>query len=151
MKMTPDHVAMLVGGIVLFLVALGLLVYCVSTRRSTKPVLPVLLLAIIMIGFPSIKYLQIFGTVIELNNTLAAVEKNPNNPAARASLEEAVARVSREPNITPTTRATLANAQFALGRIEEATNNAKSALNAQPNLKINPSLRALAERPSPPR
>jgi hypothetical protein len=33
MKMAPDQVAMLAGGILLFVVALGLLIYFVATRR----------------------------------------------------------------------------------------------------------------------
>src|SRR4029453_14659004 len=83
MNMGPDQVAMLVGGALLFVVALGLPIYCVVTRRSFKAVLFLFLVAIIMIGFPSITHFKILGAEVELNRSLAAVEENPNDSAAR--------------------------------------------------------------------
>jgi hypothetical protein len=149
MRMTPEA-AMLVAGIVVFVVALGLLIYCVVTRRPYKAVLFLFVIAIIMIGFPSIKSFKLpGGTEVDLARSLQAVDKNPNDPAAKARLEAAVAKVNRQPNITPQTRATLANAQLVLGQRDEATKNVKAALKAQPNLKIDPKLRALVKRPSP--
>src|SRR6266567_3627455 len=115
MRMTADQVAMLVAGIVVFVVALGLLIYCVVTRRPYKAVLFLFVIAIIMIGFPSIKSFKLpGGTEVDLARSLQAVEENPNDPAAKARLEAAVAKVNRQPNITPQTRATLANAQLVL-------------------------------------
>ena len=38
-SMSPAAVAMLAGGIALFVVALGLLVYCVAKGQSFKPVI----------------------------------------------------------------------------------------------------------------
>jgi hypothetical protein len=141
---------MLVAGIVVFVVALGLLIYCVVTRRPYKAVLFLFVIAIIMIGFPSIKSFKLpGGTEVDLARSLQAVEENPNDPAAKAHLAAAVAKVNRQPNITPQTRATLANAQLVLGQRDEATKNVKAALKAQPNLKIDPKLRALVKRPSP--
>ena len=150
MRMTADQAAMLVAGIVVFVVALGLLTYCVVTRRPYKAVLFLFVIAIIMIGFPSIKSFKLpGGTEVDLARSLQAVEENPNDPAAKARLAAAVAKVNRQPNITPQTRATLANAQLVLGQRDEATKNVKAALKAQPNLKIDPKLRALVKRPSP--
>jgi hypothetical protein len=147
--MTPDQIAMFVGGILLFVVALGLLIYCVVTRRPFKAVLFILLLAIIMIGFPSIEYFKLWGTEVKLKQTLRGVEENPNDPAAKARLEAAVAQVSQQPKIPPKTRAILAKAQLALGRRDEATDNVKSAIKMQPKLKLDPDLRALAISPTP--
>jgi hypothetical protein len=148
--MTPDEVAMLVGGIAVFVAALGLVIYCVVTRRPFKALLFLFLIAIIMIGFPKIKHLVLpGGTEIDLIQSLQAVEKNPDDPAAKARLAGAVAKVSQNPNITPKTRLTLAKAQLVLGQRDEATANVKSALKSQPKLKVDPSLRALVPRPSP--
>ena len=148
MRMTPDQVAMLVGGILLFVVGLGLLIYCVVTRRPFKAVLFLFVIAIIMIGFPSIKSFKVPGGEVQLRESLAAVEANPNDPAAKARLEAAVAQVSRQPNMTPQTLATLAKAQLVLGRRDEATKTLKSALKEQPKLKMDRDLQVLLA-PSP--
>jgi cytochrome c-type biogenesis protein CcmH/NrfG len=148
MRMTPDQIVMLAGGILLFLVGLVLLIYCVATRRPYKAVLFLFVIAIIMIGFPSIKSFKVPGGEVQLRESLAAVEANPNDPAAKARLEAAVAQVSRQPDMTPQTLATLAKAQLVLGRRDEATKNLKSALKMQPKLKMDPNLRALVA-PSP--
>jgi hypothetical protein len=148
MEMGPDQVAMLVGGSLLFVVAVGLLVYCVVTRRSFKAVLLLFLVAIIMIGFPSITHFKILGAEVDLNRSLAAVEKNPNDPAARDRLASAVAKVSQQPALTPQSRVTLAKAQLVLGRRDEAAANLQSALKAKPNLKVDANLRTLVS-PSP--
>jgi hypothetical protein len=143
MNMGPDQVAMLVGGSLLFVVALGLLIYCVVTRRSFKAVLFLFLVAIIMIGFPSITHFKILGAEVELNRSLAAVEENPNDSAARDRLASAVAKVDQQSTLTPQSRATLAKAQWVLGRRDESAANLRSALKVQPKLKVDPSLRAL--------
>jgi len=148
MKMGPDQVAMLIGGSLVFVVALGLLIYCVVTRRPFKAVLFLFLVAIIMIGFPSITHFKILGAEVELNRSLAAVEKNPNDPAATARLASAVAQVSQQPALTPQSRVTLAKAQLVLGQRDEAAANLQSALKIKPNLKVDPNLRALV-KPGP--
>jgi hypothetical protein len=148
MRMEPAQLAMLVGGVLLFIVALGLLIYCVVTRRPFKVVLFIFLIAIVMIGFPSITHFKLLGAEVELNRSLAAAEKNPNDPAATARLASAVSQVSQQPTLTPESRLTLAKAQLVLGRRDEAAANLQSALKVQPKLKVDPSLRALVG-PSP--
>lgn len=148
MKMAPDQVAMLAGGILLFLVALGLLIYFVVTGRSITPVSFLLVLSVIMIGFPAIQSFKVPGAEVQLNRDIKAVEANPNDPAAKARLAATEAQVSQQANITPNTRVTLAKAQLLLGRRAEAAANVKSALETKPNLNVDPRLRALAQ-PSP--
>jgi len=77
--MAPDQVAMLFGGILLFVVALGLLIYLVATQRPFKAVFFLFLVAIIMIGFPSIKSFKLPGTVVELNRSVAVPAETPRN------------------------------------------------------------------------
>jgi RsiW-degrading membrane proteinase PrsW (M82 family) len=67
MNMGPDQVAMLVGGSLLFVVALGLLIYCIVTRRSFKAVPFLFLVAIIMIGFPSITHFKMTTNSLALS------------------------------------------------------------------------------------
>src|SRR5215475_13894152 len=97
---------MLIGGIVLFVVAVGLIVFCTLKKRSTKPGLVVLPLAILMIGFPAIKGFEGFGFKFEiaLNDAkaqAAALEANPDDAAAKKELESALNGL--EANITTDT------------------------------------------------
>jgi hypothetical protein len=148
--MTPDQVAMLVGGIVLFVVVLGLLIYCVVTRRGFKTVVLLFVIAIIMIAYPKITSFKLPGGIeVDLAQKISAVEKNPNDPVAKARLAAAVAQVSQQPNITPKTRLTLARAQQVLGQTGKAKENVESALKVQPRLKLDPNLRALIVSPTP--
>jgi hypothetical protein len=145
MKMTPDQIAMLVCGVLLFLAALG----CLVTRRSATLVTSLFLFAILMIGFPSIKSFKVMGAEVELNRSLAAVEKNPNDMVARDKLATQVAQLSKQPKLTPETRLALAKAQFVLGQHKEAATNVQSALKEKPNLSVDPKLRAAAARVPP--
>ena len=149
MKMAPDQVAMLAGGILLFIVALGLLIYFVATRRPFTSVSVLFLISVIMIGFPAVQHFKGLGIEVQLKTAITAVEENPNDPAAKARLAAAESQASKQANIAPETRLTLAEAQLLLGRPDEAAANVKSAVEAKPNLKIDPRMRALV-RPTPP-
>jgi hypothetical protein len=144
--MTPDQLAMLVGGIVSFVLA----IYFAITRRPFEVVLLLFVIAIIMIAYPKITSFKLPGGIeVELAQGIKAVEENPNDPAAKARLAATVAQASQNPNITPKTRMTLAKAQLLLGQRDEATTNVKSALKLQPKLKVDPNLRVLVPSPSP--
>ena len=143
--MSPDQIAMLVGGVVLFIFALG----CLVAGGSAKLVISLFLFAILMIGFPSIKSFKVMGAEVELNRSLAAVEKNPSDAAARNKLAAQVDQLSKQPNLTPETRVALSKAQFILGQDKEAAINLRSALKEKPNLPVDPKLRAAATRVPP--
>jgi hypothetical protein len=148
--MTPDQIAMLVGGIILFVAALGLLIYSVITRRPFTVAVLLFVIAIIMIAYPKITSFKLPGGIeVELAQQIRAVEENPNDQTAKARLAATVAQASQNPNITPKTRLTLAKAQLLLGQRDEAKTNVKSALKLQPKLKLDPNLRVLVPKPSP--
>jgi len=68
--MTPDQLAMLVGGIVSFVLA----IYFVITRRPFKVVLLLFVIAIIMIAYPKITSFKLPGGLeVELVQGIKAV------------------------------------------------------------------------------
>jgi predicted negative regulator of RcsB-dependent stress response len=137
---------MLVGGIILFVFA----VYFVITGRSFKVVVLLFGIAIIMLAYPKITSFKLPGGIeVQLVHEIKAVQQNPNDPTAKARLAATLAQANQDPNITPETRLTLANAQLLLGRRDEATTNVKAALKAQPNLKLESHLRALVPTSNP--
>src|SRR6266404_2404014 len=141
MGMTPAQLAMLVCGILLFVFAL----VCVVKWRSATLALPLFVVAVIMIGFPSVKSFKLMGAEIELNQSLAALENNPNDPSAKARLEQAVntleARVTPN-NATPALAKQLARGNEVLGNTKQALKwktaaNEKSLESAKARVKPN--------------
>jgi len=102
-----------------------------------------------MIGFPSIKSFKVMGADVELNRTLEAVEKNPNDAAAKNKLATQVAQLSKQPNLTPETRLALAKAQFVLGQDKEAATTLRCARKEKPTFPWIPKSQAEAARVPP--
>lgn len=139
--MSPNQIAMLVAGVVLFVAAL----VCLFKRFPTALVIILFVMAVVMIGFPSIKTFKVPGAEVDLKDSLAVVEKNPNDAAARDKLTAQAAQLSKQPNLTPETRVTLSKAQLVLGQRAQAAATLQSALREKPNLKVDPKLRAMME------
>ena len=132
---------MLIGGIVLFVVAVGLIVFCTLKQRSTKPGLAILPLAILMIGFPAIKNFEGFGFKLEtavsaVTATATALDENPENAAAKKELETALNGL--EANVTTNTASanvaeTIAHGNLVLGNHDTAIKWARVAVAKDPN------------------
>jgi hypothetical protein len=133
--MAPDQIVMLVCGILLFVAALGYLVFRMVRGRSFKGAFVLFVLAIALIGFPRIKSFEILGAKFELNQSLAAVENNPNDPSARARVEQAVnaleARVTPS-NASPELAKQIARGNEVLGKTEQALKWATAAHKKSP-------------------
>lgn len=133
--MSPVEIAMLVGGILLLMVLLGLLVYCVMKGRSFKGLLVVFPLAVIMIGFPGIRSFKLLGAEVELKESYAAVQNDPDDPAAKARLTQALNKME---SLITTNRATADTAESialgneALGKTDRAFVWAKAAVRKAP-------------------
>lgn len=140
-EFAPYRVTMLIGGIILFLLAAGLLVFFAVTKRSTKPALALLSFAILMIGFPAVKGFKGFGFQMEMEVNLVQdettkVEKDPENAAAKPSLRAELDKL--EANVTTNTAPakvaeTIAQAHVALGDPERAIKWANAALAENPD------------------
>ncbi|MBI2925754.1 MAG: hypothetical protein HYY24_08625 [Verrucomicrobia bacterium] len=134
--MSPVEIAMLVGGIVLLMVLLGLLVYCVIKRRSYKGFLVVFPVAVIMIGFPGIRSFKLMGAEVELKESYAAVQRNPEDPTAKARLAHAVEKME---SLVTTNSAKVETAENialgneALGKTDRASKWANVAAAKAPN------------------
>ncbi len=140
-QIAPYQLVMLIGGVVLFLVAVGLLLFFVVKKRSTKPALVLLLFAIVMIGFPAIKSFKGLGFEMEIAVNLVQkktteLEKNPDDPTIKEELRADLDKL--EANVTTNTASaevaeTIARGHEALGNSERAIKWASTALAKAPN------------------
>jgi Tfp pilus assembly protein PilF len=136
MKMAPDQLVMLVFGVLLFVVALVYVVSQMVRGRSFKGAFILFVLAIALIGFPRMKSIKVLGAEFELNQSLAAIESNPDDPSARARVEQAVNAL--EARVTPSNSSAklakqLARGNEVLGRTEQALRWATAAQEKSPN------------------
>jgi len=175
--MTSTDIAMLISGIVLLVVALGLVMYCVLKSKPYKPLLVMFPIAIIMIGFPSIKSFNMFGVDVEKQVSQAAndLQKHPNSTSAVASYRQTMGQIDEKypvrnqlptnirsslastarmlqnnHNLSPESRVALSHTELILGQTYEAKTNLLAALKADPNLKasLSPTLKSLLETPA---
>ena len=120
------EIVMLVLGVLLFLVALVKLM-----KKASAGLVVFFLLAIAMIGYPSIQSIQYEKGVITVDKKVHDLEANPGNEALRASLQQDMGKIEGRAN-NDAAKVTLAKAQFALG--EEAA--AKSKLETVKNPEL---------------
>jgi hypothetical protein len=160
--MTSIDIAMLIGGIVVLVAAIGLVIYCVLKNKPYKPLLVLFFIAIVMIGFPNIKKI-VFpggGEIDTQSVTVAAAnyQNNPENPNAitsfknelrnidnaqaagkplppevRSNLNSTVQRLGRA-NLSPESQVAYSHTLLVLGQTAEARGKLLSAIKAQPTL-----------------
>jgi hypothetical protein len=173
--LSPYETTMLVCGVVLFLFALGLVAYLVRKDRSFTGAITLLVVALVMIGFPAIQHFQISAEEISFDKeTSTALRENPTDVAAAntlrgslrkldadvaksknqtlpanvvSELKSTVQTLAQHPNLPPETRIAQAHAQLLLGDAKDAATTLGAALRAKPSLEagIDPKLMAVAQ------
>lgn len=172
-SMSPAGIAMLAGGIALFVVALVLLVVYALKGQPIKPLIALLMLAILMIGFPSISHLQTPAFSFD-TKTAANFLRSPNDPRAvatyratlraldasratnaqallsagvRSNLLATAGLAARSAKLSPEAYIAVSHAQFLLGDTNQARATLAEALKANPNLiqSIDPRLLSLVQ------
>jgi ribosomal protein S15P/S13E len=120
------EVVLLVLGVVLFGVLIFAFVYQLRRQRSLKSLIAFFLLSIVMIGYPSIKSIQYKDGAVTLEKLSKELAENPNDEKARKALDEKVKTVApRVAKSSPEDAVKVAQAQFDLGREEEAAQSLK--------------------------
>ncbi|MDI3254611.1 MAG: hypothetical protein QJR10_07500 [Bacillota bacterium] len=127
----PFEVVLLVGGILLFLVLLIGLVAGLVRGKISAILVPLFILSLAMIGWPSVQSIQYNHLTVTLNNQLQQVAANPADQAARSRLAQITAQLASRPGNAATLTA-VASAQYALGQEGPAQQNLARALQMDP-------------------
>ena len=136
------EVVLLVLGIVFFVVLLFCLRYYMKRKEGITPLLAFFVLSVAMIGYPSIKSIQIKDDMLTIEKETQRLEANPTDASARTTLQETVAKLEQRPISSAPDLTTIAKAQFALGNDAQAVSSADKALQSDPqasdakNLKL---------------
>lgn len=115
------EIVLLALGMLLFLVLLFLLIFCVITKRSYVGILPLFLVCIIMLGFPSIQKIKFDNGVLEIEKLTKKVEQNPRNIEAKRELETKLKQIEGKEISTPSTLRILEKAYTVVGDSPKAT------------------------------
>lgn len=126
------EVVMLFLGVFLFVVLVVALVYQLTHKRNLAGLLAFFMVSIVMMGYPSIKSVQVQKDGINIEKTARELQANPDKAAVRSQLEQQVERIGDRPISSPTMLTSLATAQFALGNEKAAAQNVQKALQSDP-------------------
>jgi len=126
------EVVLLTLGIIFFIVLLFAFGYYMKQNKSITPLLGFFVVAIAMIGYPSIKSIQIKGDVVTIEKETRQLEANPTDASARSTLQQTVAKLEERPISNAPDLTAIAKAQFALGNEAQAAKTADKALQSDP-------------------
>jgi tetratricopeptide (TPR) repeat protein len=129
----PYEVAMLAGGVLLFLVVLILLVISAVTGKPFAKLFIFFGIAIVMIGFPSYSKIEISKDGIELEKNTDELRQNPTNQQLRNKVSAGVTGLSARNFSDPKMLSSLAEGQIALGENSKAQENITKALRTAPH------------------
>ena len=126
------EVVMLALGVFLFVVLVLALVYQLMHKRNLAGLLAFFAVSIVMMGYPSIKSVQVQKDGIDIEKTARELQANPDKAEVRSQLEQQVSSIGDRPISDPTTLTHLATAQFALGHEKAAEQTVQKALKSDP-------------------
>jgi hypothetical protein len=137
------EVVLLVLGVVLFVVLVFAFVYQLRHQRSFKSLLLFFLVPVLMIGYPTIKSVQYKDGALTLDKLTRELAENPTDRKLREALDEKVKDVAPRVANSPKDAVKLAQAQFDLGRDDEAARSLERVPAGKGNL---PEVRELRGR-----
>jgi len=137
------EIAMLVLGSVMFVVLLFGLAARMRKGGSVVSLLPFFVLAIAMIGYPSVQSITIGKDLVTMQKATHELTTSPTNLELRQSVKATLQKLQSRPIGNPSSLAVVATAQYALGDDSAAKQNLQKALDANPNI---PAAKALQQK-----
>ncbi len=128
----PFEIVLLFGGIVLLIILLAGLVAGLIRGKIPSMLVSLFIIAILMIAYPSVQSIKYKDLTVTLNDQLKQMLQNPTDPNVRNNVAELTNKVAARPTSVAATVATLASAQYALGKQQPAQENLNKALQLDP-------------------
>ena len=137
------EVAMLLLGIVMFIVLLLGLIARMRKGGSVASLLPFFGLAIAMIGYPSVQSITIGKDLVTIQKSTHELTASPTNLELRQSIKATLQKIQSRPIGDASSLTTVAAAQYALGDDSAAKQNLQRALDVDPKI---PAAKALQQK-----
>jgi len=123
---------MLICGFVLFVFTLAAIVVMLVQRRSMKALVTLLLISIVMMGFPGIQSIKFSHDLVEIDRARAQPLAGMS-AGQKQKYAEALANVQQRSGDEPLLQAKVADGYRAIGEVDKAYGLAQSVLAKQPS------------------
>jgi tetratricopeptide (TPR) repeat protein len=128
------EIAMLLLGSVMFVILLFGLAARVRKGGSVVSLLPFFVLAIAMIGYPSVQSITIGKDLLTMQKATHELTTSPTDIELRQSVKATLQKLQSRPIGDPSSLTAVATAQYALGDDSAAKQNLQKVLDVNPNI-----------------
>ena len=130
---------MLICGFILFVFALAAITVMIVQRRDFKMAMALIVLAIVLMGFPGIQAVKFSQDTVELDR-IRTQPQAPTDPAQKQQAEQALANLEQRAVGNPQLQAQVSDGYRAIGEVDKAYDLAKSVLREKPSAQVQATL-----------
>jgi hypothetical protein len=131
------EIVLLFMGILLFCAALAVLIHRAKNGKSLVGIMPMFLVTVIMVGYPSIQKFKIGKNGLEIETKVSEYSKatGAQAEAIMSTLRSRLAEIEPRPIKNPDIQLAIAKAQVTLGEKEKALSTLNGVLYNRPDFK----------------
>lgn len=130
---------MLLCGLILFVFALAAITVMIVQRRDFKMAMALIVLAIVLMGFPGIQAVKFSQDTVELDR-IRTQPQAPTDPAQKQQAQQALSNLEQRSAGNPQLQAQVSDGYRAIGEVDKAYRLAQSVLDEKPSAQVQATL-----------
>ena len=130
---------MLVCGFILFVFALAAITVMIVQRRDFKMAMALIVLAIVLMGFPGIQAVKFSQDTVELDR-IRMQPQAPTDPVQKQQAQQALSNLEQRAAGNPQLQAQVSDGYRAIGEVDKAYRLAQSVLHEKPSAQVQATL-----------
>jgi hypothetical protein len=130
---------MLLCGLILFVFALAAITVMIVQRRDFKMAMALIVLAIVLMGFPGIQAVKFSQDTVELDR-IRMQPQAPTDPVQKQQAQQALSNLEQRSAGNPQLQAQVSDGYRAIGEVDKAYRLAQSVLHEKPSAQVQATL-----------
>ncbi|GAA0890001.1 hypothetical protein [Rhodanobacter soli] len=130
---------MLLCGLILFVFALAAITVMIVQRRDFKMAMALIVLAIVLMGFPGIQAVKFSQDTVELDR-IRMQPQAPTDPVQKQQAQQALSNLEQRAAGNPQLQAQVSDGYRAIGEVDKAYRLAQSVLHEKPSAQVQATL-----------
>jgi hypothetical protein len=130
---------MLLCGLILFVFALAAITVMIVQRRDFKMAMALIVLAIVLMGFPGIQAVKFSQDTVELDR-IRMQPQAPTDPVQKQQAQQALSNLEQRAAGNPQLQAQGSDGYRAIGEVDKAYRLAQSVLHEKPSAQVQATL-----------
>jgi tetratricopeptide (TPR) repeat protein len=130
---------MLLCGLILFVFALAAITVMIVQRRDFKMAMALIVLAIVLMGFPGIQAVKFSQDTVELDR-IRTQPQAPTDPVQKQQAQQALSNLEQRAAGNPQLQAQVSDGYRAIGEVDKAYRLAQSVLHEKPSAQVQATL-----------